>query len=72
MWFVSPLGPLHTQAKGQDHEMVRALDYHPKVVPWVPGEITPPYILHTRAFGTYLLGGHLPCKIFYKVMVFYM
>jgi hypothetical protein len=23
----------------------------------VPGEITPSYILHTRAFGTYLLGG---------------
>ena len=21
------------------------------------GEFTPPYILHTRAFGTYLLGG---------------
>jgi hypothetical protein len=24
---------------------------------WNPGEITPSYILHTRAFGTYLLGG---------------
>jgi hypothetical protein len=24
---------------------------------YVPGEITPSYILHTRAFGTYLLGG---------------
>jgi hypothetical protein len=23
----------------------------------MPGEITPSYILHTRAFGTYLLGG---------------
>jgi hypothetical protein len=23
----------------------------------IPGEITPSYILHTRAFGTYLLGG---------------
>ena len=22
------LGPLHTRAKGHDHEMVRALDYH--------------------------------------------
>jgi hypothetical protein len=22
-----------------------------------PGEITPSYILHTRAYGTYLLGG---------------
>jgi hypothetical protein len=22
-----------------------------------PGEITPSYVLHTRAFGTYLLGG---------------
>jgi hypothetical protein len=37
-----------------------------------PGEITPSYILHTRAFGTYLLGGYLPCKKDYKVMVFYM
>jgi hypothetical protein len=36
------------------------------------GEITPSYILHTRAFGTYLLGGYLPCKKDYKVMVFYM
>jgi hypothetical protein len=26
------------------------------------GEITPSYILHTRAFGTYLLGDYLPCK----------
>jgi len=32
-----------------------------------------PHILHTRAFGTYLLGGgYLPCKKDYKVMVFYM
>jgi hypothetical protein len=31
------------------------------------GEFTPSYILHTRAFGTYL-----PCKKDYKVMVFYM
>ena len=37
-----------------------------------PGEITPSYILHTLAFGTYLLGGYLPCKKDYKVMVFYM
>jgi hypothetical protein len=37
-----------------------------------PGEITPSYILHTRAFGNYLLGGYLPCKKDYKVMVFYM
>ena len=36
------------------------------------GEFTPSYILHTRAFGTYLLGGYLPCKKDYKVMVFYM
>jgi hypothetical protein len=28
--------------------------------------------LHTRAFGTYLLGGYLPCKKDYKVIVFYM
>ena len=35
---------------------------------------TPSYILHTRAFGTYLLFGerYLPCKKDYKVMVFYM
>jgi hypothetical protein len=32
-----------------------------------PGEITPSYILHTRAFGI-----HLPCKKDYKVMVLYM
>jgi hypothetical protein len=31
------------------------------------GEFTSSYILHTRAFGTYL-----PCKKDYKVMVFYM
>jgi hypothetical protein len=38
-----------------------------------PGEITPSYILHTCAFGTYLLGGgYLRCKKDYKVMVFYM
>jgi hypothetical protein len=40
-----------------------------------PGEITPSYILHTRAFGTYLLGGGLftlQIKKDYKVMVFYM
>jgi hypothetical protein len=52
----------------------------------MPGEITPSYILHTRAFGTYLLGGlftlqkrlqgdgilhEKSLKILY-VMVFYM
>jgi hypothetical protein len=37
-----------------------------------PGEIIASYILHTPAFGTYLLGGYLPCKKDYKVMVFYM
>ena len=37
-----------------------------------PGEITPSYILHTRAFGTYLLGGLFPLQKKYKVMVFYM
>jgi hypothetical protein len=37
------------------------------------GEFTPSYILHTCAFGTYLLGGgYLPCRKDYKVMVFYM
>ena len=35
-----------------------------------PGEITPSYILHTRAFGTYFFGGLLPYKKNYKVMVF--
>jgi hypothetical protein len=36
-------------------------------------EFTPSYILHTLAFGTYILeGGYLPCKKDYKVMVFYM
>ena len=29
---------------------------------WCLGGFTPSYILHTRAFGTYLLGGYLPCK----------
>ena len=33
---------------------------------------TPSYILHTRAFGTYLLGGYLPCRKDFKVMVFYI
>ena len=36
---------------------------------------TPSYILHTHTFGTYLvgpLGGYLPCKKYYKVMVFNM
>ena len=41
---------------------------------------TPFYILHTHVFGTYLLGGYLPCRKDYKVwyfqnkgvMVFYM
>jgi hypothetical protein len=36
------------------------------------GEFTPSYILHTRAFRTYLLEGYLPCKKYYKMMVFYM
>jgi hypothetical protein len=36
------------------------------------GEITPSYILHTRAFGTYLLGGLFALQKNYKVMVFYM
>ena len=36
------------------------------------GGCTQSYILHTRAFTTYLLGGYLPCKKDYKVMVFYM
>jgi hypothetical protein len=37
-----------------------------------PGEITPSYILHTHAFGTYLLGGLFTLQKDYKVMVFYM
>ena len=27
-------GPLYTMTKGRDHEIVRALDTHPKAVPW--------------------------------------
>jgi len=38
----------------------------------LPGEITPSYILHTRAFRTYLLGGLFTLQKNYKVMVFYM
>jgi hypothetical protein len=37
-----------------------------------PGEITPSYILHTRAFGTYLLEGLFTLQKDYKVMIFYM
>jgi hypothetical protein len=37
------------------HEICKATNYI--VWGWEPGEITPSYILHTRAFGTYLLGG---------------
>jgi hypothetical protein len=33
-------------------------------VSWEPGEITPSYILHTRAFGTYLLGGLFTLQFF--------
>jgi hypothetical protein len=36
------------------------------------GGFTPSYILHTRAFETYLLGGYLPYRKDYKVIVFYM
>ena len=36
------------------------------------GGFIPSYILHTRVFGAYLLGGYLPCIKDYKVMVFYM
>jgi hypothetical protein len=36
------------------------------------GEFTPSYILHTRVFGTYLLGGLFTLQKEYKVMVFYM
>jgi hypothetical protein len=34
------------------------------------GGCTPSYILHTRAFGTYLSGGYLPCIKYYKVWYF--
>jgi hypothetical protein len=37
-----------------------------------PGEITPSYILHTRAFKTYLLRGLFTLKKDNKVVVFYM
>ena len=40
--------------------------------PNILGEFTPFYILHTCACGAYLLGGYLPCRKDYKVMVFYM
>ena len=36
------------------------------------GGCTPSYILHTRAFGTCLWGGCLPCRKYSKVMIFYM
>ena len=36
------------------------------------GGFTPAYILHTRAFMTYLLGGLFTLQKYYKVMVFYM
>jgi hypothetical protein len=39
---------------------------------WEPGEITPSYILHTCAIGTYLWGVIYLAKKNYKVMVFYM
>ena len=35
------LGPLHTQAKGHDHVIVRALDSHPNVVPMLELRIDP-------------------------------
>jgi hypothetical protein len=31
-------GPLHTRAKGCDHDIVRALDSHPKDIPWELGK----------------------------------
>jgi hypothetical protein len=59
---------------GTNHEFVfPLLGYFFNI--WTPilGEFTPSYILHTRAFRTYLLGGgYLPCKKDYKVIVFYM
>ena len=36
-WILS-LTALHIRGKGHDHEMVRALDYHPKAVSWVLGK----------------------------------
>jgi hypothetical protein len=36
------------------------------------GEFTPSYILHTCAFGTYLLGGLFTLQKILYVMVFYM
>ena len=38
MSFSCVLGPLHTRAKGHDHEMVRALNYHAKAIPCVLGK----------------------------------
>ena len=63
---------VHTKGMQSDHR----IRWHPIVVRrdhGKLGEFTPSYILHTHAFGTYLLGGgYLPCRKDYKVMVFYM
>ena len=29
-----PLGQLYTQTKSHDHEILRALENHPKAIPW--------------------------------------
>jgi hypothetical protein len=55
---------MDSQRQKKVHEIIDIMDKD-KGKSSQPGEITPSYILHTRAFGTYLLGGggvYLPCK----------
>jgi hypothetical protein len=55
-WNVAPLVVLVAIAKATTHiPSVKFLETNLKFL--APREIIPSYILHTRAFGTYLLGG---------------
>jgi hypothetical protein len=47
---------MDSQCQKKVHEIIDIMDKD-KGKSSQPGEITPSYILHTRAFGTYLLGG---------------
>jgi hypothetical protein len=49
-------GPLHTLAYLRTRDYLGAL-FWALGLQLCLGEITPSYILHTHAFGTYLLGG---------------
>ena len=53
-------GPLHTRAKGHDHGIVRAFDYHPKAVPWVLGY---PFCART--------GSQTQCEVKMDLVIFY-